>query len=151
MLRLQHLLPDNYPSIIPGNPKELNELMPYLHSKISRAWTAIPNSELETYFQIRSDVPVLGFRKHGQEIYIHIFCFESYNLAITLSVVNRLYLKHKLGIPATPQRPNWIHTIPLPGPKLSQEEVMFIHQITQSMFWTVYVDFKKSRKNILGN
>lgn len=101
MLRLQHLLPDSHPPLIPANPEKLKELMPYLHSKISYAWTAIPHSELETYFQITRDVPVLAFRKHGREVYIHFFCFESYNQAITLAAVNMLYLKHKLGIPAT--------------------------------------------------
>jgi hypothetical protein len=57
-------------------------------------------------------------------------------------VVN-LYTKYKFGKPTfIPEELNWIHTIPIPGKELDQAKTLLIHQLTQSMFWTIYMDYK---------
>jgi hypothetical protein len=152
MLVLQHLLPEgNSPVLPPDHSEKLRELMLYLHPRIAKGWTAIPDTELETFFIFKKEVPTLAFRKHKKEAYVHIFCFESHILTDSLNIVSSLYFKFRLGIPEMPVRPNWIHTVPLPGQNLSQEEILLTYQITQSLFWTVYADFKKHRRKVLRN
>jgi hypothetical protein len=54
-----------------------------------------------------------------------------------------LYIKFKLGTQTfLPGELNWIHTIPIAEKELSPAETLFIHQLTQSMFWTIYMDYK---------
>jgi hypothetical protein len=61
-----------------------------------------------------------------------------------IQMVVELYIKFNLGKPTfIPEELNWIHTIPMPGKELGKAETLFIHQLTQSMFWTIYMDYKR--------
>jgi hypothetical protein len=144
MINIQHLLPPGHAAIIPNPNDQLLKIMQYLvnENKMSRGWVLIPDTEIEIFFKLTEQIPVLAFRKHKKEVYVHILGLESYNLANPFALVRALYAKLKLGIPEKPDRPNWIHTIPLAGPALSAEEVMLIHQITKSFFGTLYMDYK---------
>ena len=69
------------------------------------------------------------------------------NPLFAIQLVAKLYEKFNLGKPTfLPEEPNWIHTIPLPGADLSPEETLLIHQITQSLFWTIYMDYKRTNE-----
>lgn len=123
--------------------------MPYFIEKAPRGWAPIPDTTLEIFLSMKYEVPCLAFRKDKKELYVHVFCFEGSDQSKPLGIVSDLYAKCKLGIPEFPRRSNWIHTIPLDGPKLSSPEVLLIHQITQSIFWTVYMDFVRNKKDKL--
>jgi hypothetical protein len=125
----------------------VKELMPKIVNLVAKGWTPIPDSELEVFLVVKKEVPVFAIRKNKKEVYVHVFCFEMGDKMESLEVVNNLYLKYRLGIPEFPKRPNWIHTIPLPGQKPSPSEITLIHEITQSLFWSVYMDFKRIVEN----
>ena len=123
-------------------------MMLYLTEKVSRGWTKIPNHDLEAFTNQKMDVPCLAFRKDGKEVYLHIFCNEFMKPFFALQIVAQLYTKFKLGKPAFKAgEPNWIHTIPLRGADLTEQETLLIREITHSLFWTVFMDYKK-RKDI---
>lgn len=144
MLQIQHLLPPGHDATIPNRNDKLMKIMEYLivGQKISANWTLIPDTEIETFFKLNNQIPVLAFRKHKKEVYVHVLGLESYNLGDPFVLVQSLYAKFDLGIPEMPSCVNWIHTIPLAGPYLSAQEIMLIHQITKSFFGTLYYDFK---------
>lgn len=143
MLVLNHLLPDSHPSVAPpAHPTKMKELMPVLHTTMAIRWTPIPESGFETFLQIKDYVPCLAFRKEGKEVYFHIFCFESFKFKETLKMVSKLYLKYRLGIPKYPPGPNWIHTVPIPGPRVAAQDEKLMYQIMQSFFWTLHYEFK---------
>jgi len=144
-LKLSHFKPDGYPEIYPGSSDEVKALMPYLIKTVSQKWTKIPNHDLEVLASRNMDVPCLGFRKSQNEVYVHIFCNEFMNPLFAMQIVINLYKKFNLGKPVfTSAEPNWIHTIPLPGPKLTQQETLLTYQLTQSLFWTIFMDYKRS-------
>jgi hypothetical protein len=144
-LKLSHFKPKGYPAVYPGTSAQVKEMMPYLITKVSRGWTKIPHYDLEAYATRDMNVPYLGFRKGRSEVYIHVFCNEFVNPLFAAKMVVNLYQKFNLGEPTFSQEePNWIHTIPLPGADLSPEETLVIHQITQSLFWTIYMDYKRT-------
>jgi len=144
--RLSHFKPEGYPEVYPGSSAEVKEMMPNLITKVPRGWTKIPNYELEAFATRNMDIPCIGFRKGRKEVYIHVFCNEFVNPLFAIQIVANLYKQFNLGDPAfSPEELNWIHTIPLPGADLSAKETLLIHQITQSLFWTIYMDYKKSK------
>jgi hypothetical protein len=143
--RLSHFVPDGHPQVHPGSSSEVKEMMPYLIEKVPRGWTAVPGrADLELFATRQRKVPILGFKKNKKEVYVHIFCNEFMDPLPAVNIVINLYVKYKLGNPVfIPKEPNWIHTIPIPGANLNQAETLFIHQLTQSLFWTIYMDYKK--------
>ena len=145
--RLSHFVPDGHPKVYPGSSPEVKEMMPYLIERVPRGWTVVPgHDDLELFATRKMEVPVLGFRKNKNEIYVHIFCNEFINPLDAVQIVLNLYIKFKLGNPAfLPEEKNWIHTIPIPGAELGPAERLFIHQLTQSLFWTIYIDYKKRK------
>jgi len=144
--RLSHYQPERYPEVYPGTSTKVKEMMPYLIEKSPKGWTRIPNCDLEVFATRRMDVPYLGFRKGGNEVYGHVFCNEFANPLFAIQIANSLYKKFNLGKAAfSLEEPNWIHTIPLPGANLSAEETLLMYQITQSLFWTIYMDYKRSK------
>jgi hypothetical protein len=147
--RLRHFVPDGHPQVNPGTSSEVKEMMPYLIEKVSRGWTKVPNhDDFELFTTLKMDVPILAFRKNGKEVYVHVFCNDFMDPIYAIQIVINLYSKYKLGKPAfIPKERNWIQTIPIPGGNLSQAEMLFIHELTQSLFWTIYMDFKR-RKGI---
>jgi|GEM_PF-1380065 len=148
-LRLSHFVPDGYPQVYPGSSAEVKEMMPFLIEKAPRGWTSIPNHELEVFATRSMDVPYLGFRKNGKEVYVHVFCNEFIKSMYALQIVINLYNKFNLGKPTfLPEDKNWIHTIPIPGADLIEAETLLIHQVTQSLFWTIYMNYKKRSKEI---
>jgi hypothetical protein len=145
-LRLSHFVPDGHPQVHPGTSSEVKEMMPYLVANASRKWTKVPNHDLELFSVQKMGVPIVAFRKNGQEVYLHIFCNEYMNPMFAMQIVADRYAKFNLGKPAfNPKEPNWIHTIPLPGAELSPEETLLIHQIAHSLFWTIFMDYKRSK------
>jgi hypothetical protein len=146
MLSIENIVPPGYTSIVPNPTDKLQKIMPYLldENKVGVKWTLIPDTEIEVFFQLTAQIPLLAFRKNKKEAYIHVLGLESYNLANPFTMVRALYKKFNLGIPKKPGEPNWIHTIPLEGSNLSAEEVMLIHQITKSFFGTLHMDFKSN-------
>lgn len=145
--KLSHLVPDGHPKMHPRNPPEVKEMMPYLVERSSSGWTTIPQHEnLELFAIKKMEVPILGFRKNKKEVYLHVFCNEFVIPAVAMQIVLSLYHKYKLGESKfVREEPNWIHTIPLPGPGLSQSDTLLIHEITLSLFWTIYVDFQRNK------
>jgi hypothetical protein len=144
-LRLSHFKPDGHPEVYPGKSAEVKEMMPDLIKRVSMGWTKIPHHDLEAFSTRNMNVPILGFRQKGKEVYVHVFCNEFMNPFYAVQIVANLYRKFNLGKPAfTAGEPNWIHTIPIPGAALTPEETLLIHQITQSLFWTIYMDYKRS-------
>jgi hypothetical protein len=142
-LRLSHFVPDGHPEVYPGRSAEVKAMMPDLIKRVPRGWTKVPNYDFELFATRKMDVPILGFRKNRKEIYVHVFCNEFINPFNAVQIVANLYTKFKLGKPAfLPEELNWIHTIPIPGNELGHAETMLIHQLTQSMFWTIYMDYK---------
>jgi hypothetical protein len=146
-LRLSHFKPDGYPEVYPGTSAEVKAMMPYLVENTSRKWTKVPDHDLEVFAIQRMEVPILAFRKNGKEVYLHIFCNEYMNPLYAMQIVIDRYAKFKFGQPVfIPEEPNWIHTLPLPGANLSEAETLLIHQITQSLFWTIFMDYKKNKR-----
>ena len=144
-LKLSHFKPEGYPKIYPGSSAEVKEMMPYLINSVSRRWTKVPNYNLHVLATQKMNVPCLGFRKEQTEVYLHIFCNEFMIPLHARQIVINLYKKFKLGKPAFPSSErNWIHTIPLPGAEFAQQEALLIHQLAQSLYWTVYMDYKRS-------
>lgn len=95
-----------------------------------------------TFATRKKEILILGFRKANKEVFIHIFCNEFCNPIYAFQIVAGLYSKHNLGTPKfIPEELNWVHTIPLPGSTLTPEETMLIHQLTNSMFWTIFMKF----------
>lgn len=146
-MRLSHFVPENHPQIHPGMSDEVRGMMPFLVERSPKGWTKIPNhGDLEVFASRKVGVPVVGFRKEGKEVSIHVFCNEVMDPIDALQIVISLYTKFKLGMPAfSPDEPNWIHTIPIPGTALSQGETILTHQIMQSLFWTIHHDYKRHK------
>ncbi len=143
-LRLSHFKPEGHPEIYPGTSDEVKQIMRSLILEVSQKWTKIPNYALEALATQNMNVPCLAFKKDGKEVYVHIFCNEFMNPLYAFQIVANLYKKFKLGKPSfLPEEKNWIHTVPLPGPELSDKETMIIHQLTQSLFWTIFMDYKR--------
>jgi len=143
--KLRHFVPDGHPQVYPGTSPEVKAMMPYLIEGVPRGWTVVPgHDDLELFATRKLEIPILGFRKNKKEVYVHVFCNEFVHPLDAVQIVLTLYLKFKLGTPAfLPEERNWIHTIPIPGANLSQAETLFIHQLIHSMFWTIYMDYKK--------
>jgi len=149
-LRLSHFKPDGHPEVYPGRSAEVKEMMPDLIKRVSKGWTKIPNRDLEAFATRNMGVPLLGFRKKGTEVYVHVFCNEFVSPVYAVQMVANLYQKFNLGKPAfAAGEPNWIHTIPIPGAELPPEETLLIHQLTQSLFWTIYMDYKRTNRRYL--
>ena len=109
-------------------------------------WIKIPNHNLEMIATMEHGVPCLGFRTRGKEIFLHVFCNEYMNPINAMELVAGQYIKHNLGIPHfAPEELNWVHSIPLPGPEISYGEKIFVYQLTQSMFWMIYMEYKLKR------
>lgn len=144
MLQLQHLVPPGHKDIVPGVSSKVQGFMPKLIEKVGEAWTPIPESDLDTFLQIKEMTPCHAFRKNKKEVYIHVFGFEGCDNFKALNIVIGIYGKYKLGFPKFPTQGNWMHTIPIPGPTLTTSENLLIHQIAHSLFWTVYMDFNKN-------
>lgn len=146
-LRLSHFVPSGQPEVHPGMSSEVREMMPYLVETVSRGWTKIPkHDDLEVFADRKMNVPLLAFRKNRKEVYLHVFCNEFMNPIYAIQIVSNLYTKFNFGKPAFAlKEPNWIHTIPIPGPGLSEAETLMIHQVTQSLFWTIHADYKRSK------
>ena len=75
--RLNHFVPNGYPQILLGMSSEVREMMPWLIEKVTIGWTKIPDHDgIEIIAISQMEVPVLGFRKNGKEVYVHVFCNE---------------------------------------------------------------------------
>jgi hypothetical protein len=147
LFRLNHFLPHGHPKMDLGPHSPVKAIMPYLIENCPIRWTKIPDHEdLDMLASRKEDVPLIGFRKNGREVYLHIFCNEFIDPMCPMQIVINMYLKFKLG-KAEFQREekNWIHTIPLAMGHLSLEEIILIHDITHSLFWTIYLDYKKHK------
>jgi len=78
--KLSHFVPDGHPKVYPGMSSEVRAMMPHLIETSSQGWTKVPNHEdLETFATLKMEVPVLGFKKTGTEVYLHVFCNEFIN------------------------------------------------------------------------
>ena len=145
--RLSHFVPDGHPPVYPGSSSEVKEMMPYLIKKVPKGWTKVPNhTEFELFATRKIEVPLLGVRKNGKEVYVHVFCNEFLDPIYAIQIVSGLYSKFKLGKPAfITEGHNWIHTIPIPGVGLTEAETVLVHQLTQSLFWTIYMDYKRRK------
>jgi hypothetical protein len=143
--RLSHFVPKGHPQIYPIMTDEVREMMPFLVEKVSKGWTTIPDHEdLEAFTTLKMGVPALAFRKKNTEVYVHIFCNEFMNPVKAFQMVISLYTKFSLGKPSfKTDEPNWIHSIPIKAKDLNEAETILIHQITRSLFGTVYMDFKR--------
>jgi hypothetical protein len=92
------------------------------------------------------EVPTLGFRKNGKEVYLHVFCNIFMNPIYAMRLVVDLYAKYKFGQPKfIPEEQNWIHTIPIIPEELNPAETLLTHQVAQSLFWTIYMDYKREK------
>ena len=132
--------------MFPGSSAEVQALMPALVETTGKRWTKIPGHNLEVFSVLKMRVPSLAFRRNGKEIYLHIFCNEFVNPLNAMQQVFAMYVKFNLGKPLfLPEELNWIHSIPLDERGLSQAEILFTYQITHSMFWSIYMDFKLGR------
>ena len=122
-------------------------MMPYLIEKVPKGWTKVPNhTAFELFATRKMEVPLLGIRKNGKEVYVHVFCNEFLDPVYAMPIVIGLYNKFKLGKPTfITEEHNWIHTIPIPGEELTEAEALLMHQLTQSMFWTIYMDYKRRK------
>lgn len=119
-------------------------MMPDLIEKVTKGWTKVPNHDLEIFATRKKEVPCIGSKKNHKEVYLHVFCNEFMKPFDAIQIVSSLYQRFKLGKPGfIPEEQNWIHTIPIPGPALSEAETLFIHQLAQYLFWTIYMDYKK--------
>jgi hypothetical protein len=145
--RVNHFVPDGHPKVYPGITPEVKEMMPYLIHNVPRGWTAVPGHQgLELFAKKEMEIPILAFRKNKKEVYVHVFCNEFMDSLNPIQIVIQLYHKYKLGGPTfVIEHPNWIHTIPIPGAVLDQAEILLIHQLTHSLFWTIYMDYKRHR------
>jgi hypothetical protein len=129
--------------VYPGHSAEVKAMMPDLIKKVSRGWTKVPNHDFEVIATRNLDVPYLGFRKNGKEVYVHVFCNEFINPFYAIQLVVNLYTKYKLGKPQfIPEQLNRIHTIPISGSELGEAETLLTFQLTQSLFWTIYREYK---------
>lgn len=146
--RLSHFVPEGHPQVFPGRSSEVKEMMPALIERVTVGWTKIPNHDgLEIFVKFQKEVPILAFRKNGKEVYLHVFCNEFMVPFHAINFVFNLYAKLKLGKPEfIPTEENWIHTIPLSPSVLDKAETLLTHQITQSLFWTIYMDYKGRKK-----
>jgi hypothetical protein len=144
--RLSHFLPDGHPAVYPGTTPEVKQVVTYITTVGSGKWIKIPNHELELIATLNNGVPCVAFRKVGKEIFLHIFCNEYMNPIKAMQLVAGQYIKFNLGMPHfAPQELNWIHSIPLPGSEISYAEKIFVYQVTQSMFWMIYMEYKLKR------
>jgi hypothetical protein len=145
--RLSNFVPDGYPQVYPGMSDEVRQMMPALVEIVTLGWTKIPNhDDLEVFCTLNKAVPALGIRKKGKEVYLHVFCNTFMNPIYAMQLVIQLYEKYKFGRPEfIPEEENWIHTIPLFPADLNQAETLLTHQIAQSLFWTVYMDYKRNK------
>ncbi|MBS1605557.1 MAG: hypothetical protein JST42_23030 [Bacteroidetes bacterium] len=148
-VKLRHFVPEGHPQVHPGMSTEAREMMPYLVETVSRGWTKLPKREdLEIFVTLKMEVPVLGVRKNGKEVYLHIFCNELMYPLYPIQLVIKLYEKYFLGKPGfSPDERNWIHSIPIPGTSLNPAETLLTHQLTQSLFWTVFMDYKRNKQS----
>ena len=144
--RLSHFLPDGHPAVYPGTTREVKEVTMYVTTVGGRKWVKIPNHNLEMIATLQDGVPCVAFRTGGREIFLHVFCNEYMNPFYAMQIVAGQYIKNNLGIPHfAPEELNWVHSIPLPGPEISYSEKMFVYQLTQSMFWMIYMEYKLKR------
>jgi hypothetical protein len=145
--RLSHFVPDGFPQIHPGMSAEVRQMMPALIEVVTSGWTKIPNHDgLEVFVTIKLEVPVLAFRKNGKEVYLHVFCNSFMHPIYAMHLVVDPYTKFKFGKPEfVPAEENWIHTIPVLPKDLNQAETLLTHQIAQSLFWTIYMDYKREK------
>jgi hypothetical protein len=144
--RLSHFLPDGHPAVYPINTKEVKEVTRYITTVGSGKWIKIPNHNLELIATMEHGVPCIGFRTGGKEIFLHVFCNEYMNPINAIELVAGQYVKFNLGIPRfAPEELNWVHSIPLPGSDISYGENMFVYQLTHSMFWMIYMEYKLKR------
>jgi hypothetical protein len=142
--KLSHFVPNGHPQVHPGMSDEVREMMPYLINRSPKGWTKIPEyTHLEVFADRKVTVPLIAFRKNGKEVFVHVFCNEFINPIYAVPLVVGLYSKFKLGEPTfAPDQLNWIHSVPMPGQDLNQKEIILTHQIAQSLFWTIYVDYR---------
>ena len=99
-----------------------------------------------SYLRKEMEIPVLAFRKSKKEVYVHVFCNEFMDPLNPVQIVIQLYHKYALGKPNFVVKDrNWIETIPIPGTVLDQAEILLIHQLTHSLFWTIYMDYKRQK------
>lgn len=147
-LRLTHYLPDGFPQVYPGGSEEVKEMMPYLIVNIPVRWTKIPNHEqIEMFASRQGKIPVIAFRKNGKEAYMHIFCNDFVNPKQAIQIVATMYLKFRFGKPQFVKTiRNWIHTIPVSPATLDPAETLLTHQLTNSTFWTIYMDYKRIKE-----
>jgi hypothetical protein len=145
--RLTHFVPKGHPQVYPGISSEVKAMMPYLIERVPKGWTFIPgHDQLEVFATRNKDVPLLGFKKNKVEVYLHVFCNEFINPIYAMEAVFNLYIEYRLGKPAfQPEELNWVHSIPLPGANLDPVESMLMFQLTQSLFWAIYMDYKRRR------
>jgi hypothetical protein len=90
------------------------------------------------------NAPIFPFLKHcsfNEEVYIKVVLSDRTGIdSISQEVVRNFILQEFI-----PAEENWIHTIPvLPG-DLNQAETLLTHQIAQSLFWTIYMDYKREK------
>ena len=130
----------------PGTTPEIKEVVTYITTLGSGKWIKIPKHDLELIATLNNGVPNVAFRKEGKEIFLHIFCNEYMNPMKAMELVAGQYIKHNLGMPHfSPQELNWIHSIPLAGEEISYAENIFVYQVTQSMFWMIFMEYKLKR------
>ena len=146
--RLTHFVPNGFPQVFPGSSEEVKQMMPYLIETTPVGWTKIPNHmEIEMFASRKGKIPIIGFRKNGKEAYVHVFCNEFVNPKHAIQIVAAMYLKFRFGKPQYVKTiRNWIHTIPVSPATFDPAETLLTHQLTNSIFWTIYMDYKRIKE-----
>jgi len=146
--QLTHFVPAGFPEVFPGRSDEVKKMMPYLIENIPVRWTKILNHEdIEMFASRQGRIPIIAFRKNGKEAYVHIFCNDFVNPKHAMKVVVALYTKFNFGKPQfVKDVRNWIHTIPTAPKILDPAETLLTHQLTNSTFWTIYMDYKRIKE-----
>jgi hypothetical protein len=113
--------------------------------KVDRESVPFPNSTLSVKLTNMLDGASVEIRKRDKMAFINILCFEAGNLNQVFATVEKLYLNYKLGQPKRPTMESWIHSIPVPGPSLRENEILLSQKITLSFFWHRFAHFINKR------
>jgi len=94
-----------------------------------------PNSALSVRLINSLDGASVEIRKRDQLAFINVLCFKDVDASQVYSLVEDLYRHYDLGQPKRPGMEAWIHSIPVPGPSLRENEIMLCQKITYCFFW----------------
>lgn len=105
---------------------------------VSTRDTAVPRSAVSVRLTVTLNGSTLEIKKHGQPVYLNLFCFDASHLESMLPAVEELYRQFGLGIPKRPKMPNWIHSVPVNDSILRPNEIVLCQEMTVSFFWPVF-------------